>query len=67
MRFSTQTAPKPQRLPQSLLVGFARVDMFKDVAVSDCLMMTGTISGLGVGSPPLCRGDDQSQISAGGG
>ena len=34
MRFSTRTAPTPQRLPQSLLVGFARMDMSKGVAIS---------------------------------
>ena len=52
MRFSTRTAPQPQCSRNSLPVAFARSDMFKDVAVSECLMMTGKFAGPELGS---CR------------
>jgi len=48
--FDTNSTPTPPHSPKSLPVAFARSDVFKEVAVSDCLMMNGTISGLGVGS-----------------
>jgi len=46
MRVSTRRAPPPPCSPKSLPVAFARSDMFKGVAVSGCLMMTGKFAGL---------------------
>ena len=50
--FDTSSTPQPLCSPKSLPVAFARSDMFKDVAVSDCLMMTGKIAGQELGRCP---------------